>query len=276
MIQILATAAGPAHPLFSVDSAVALLTLTALEIVLGIDNIVFISILTGKLPEEKRPRARFIGLAAAMVMRILLLLTIQWIMGLTRPIWTIKIAWFFDKPHAVTGKDLILLGGGLFLIFKATREIHHKIDGGESAAGTHPDPARQLGAITLQSVIIQIMLIDLVFSLDSVITAVGMARHIEIMIAAVVIAVLVMMALAGPISNFVERNPTIKMLALAFLLLIGVMLVADGIGQEERIPKGYIYFAMAFSLAVEMLNIRAARVGKKKTGPDLSDEGTER
>ncbi len=272
MIPTLAAAAP--HALFSVDSAIALLTLTALEIVLGIDNIVFISILTGKLPEHQRPRARFIGLAAAMVMRILLLLTISWIIGLTRPIWTIELAWLFDKPHPVTGKDLILLGGGLFLIFKATREVHHKIDGGESAAGTHPASARRLGAVTLQSVIIQIMLIDLVFSLDSVITAVGMADHIELMVAAVVIAVAVMMALAGPISKFVERHPTIKMLALAFLLLIGVMLVAEGLGQH--LPKGYIYFAMAFSLAVEMLNIRAARVAKKKTGPDLSDEGTER
>ncbi|MFM9996451.1 MAG: TerC family protein [Phycisphaerales bacterium] len=248
--------------LVTVENGIALLTLTVLEIVLGIDNIVFISILTGKLPEHQRPRARFIGLAGAMVMRILLLLTIQWIMGLKATIWEVRIDWLFEEPHAISGKDLILLAGGLFLIVKATKEIHHKIDGGESAAGQHPDPARALASATLQGTIIQIMLIDLVFSLDSVITAVGMAKHIEIMVAAVVIAVGVMMLLAGPISGYVEKHPTIKMLALAFLLLIGVMLVAESF--DASIPKGYIYFAMAFSLAVEMLNIRAMKGHAKK------------
>ena len=184
-------------------------------------------------------------------------------MGLTATIWEVRIDWLFEKPHAISGKDLILLGGGLFLIVKATKEIHHKIDGGESASGQHPDPARGLAGVTLQSVIIQIMLIDLVFSLDSVITAVGMAKHIEIMVVAVVIAVGVMMVLAGPISTFVEKHPTIKMLALAFLLLIGVMLVAESF--DAKIPKGYIYFAMAFSLAVEMLNIRVTKGHAKKT-----------
>ncbi len=274
MIPTLLVAAEPAHALFSVDSAIALLTLTALEIVLGIDNIVFISILTGKLPEHQRARARLIGLAAAMIMRIILLLTIRWIMGLTSTLWTVNISWLFDHPHPVTGKDLILFGGGLFLIFKATREIHHKIDGGESAAGTQPDPARRFGPASLPSTIVQILLIDIVFSLDSVITAVGMAEHVPIMITAVVIAVLVMMVLAGPIAKFVEKHPTIKMLALAFLMLIGVMLVAEGLGQH--LPKGYIYFAMAFSLGVEMLNIRAAKVSKRKAALDLADEGTER
>lgn len=246
--------------LFTGPNLLALLTLTALEIVLGIDNIVFISILTGKLPPEKRALARRIGLSVAMLARIALLLTITWIMGLTKPFFeipAIKLWGILDEPHPVSGKDLILLVGGLFLIIKATKEIHHKIDGGESAAGTHPDPARNLVKVTLQSTIIQILLIDLVFSLDSVITAVGMAQRIEVMVAAVVIAVGVMLAVAGKISEFVERYPTIKMLALAFLILIGVLLVAESFHQ--KIPKGYVYFAMAFSLGVEMLNISSSR-----------------
>jgi len=249
-------------PLFSVESAVSLLTLTALEIVLGIDNIVFISILTGKLPEEQRAKARRMGLAVALVARIALLLSIFWIMKLKAVLFTIPAIWPLESGLDITGKGLILLVGGLFLILKATKEIHHKMDGHESAAGTTPDPARKLGAPSYGSIIFQIMLIDIVFSLDSVITAVGMAKHIEIMIAAVVIAVGVMMASVGVISSFVERNPTIKMLALAFLLLIGVMLVGEGIGQH--LPKGMIYFAMAFSLGVEILNMRAgARAAKK-------------
>lgn len=248
--------------LFTGPNLLALLTLTALEIVLGIDNIVFISILTGKLPPEKRALARRIGLSVAMLARIALLLTITWIMGLTKPFFTLPTLGIFDEPHAVSGKDLILLVGGLFLIIKATKEIHHKIDGGESAAGTHPDPARRLVKVTLQSTIIQILLIDIVFSLDSVITAVGMAQRIEVMIAAVIVAVGVMLAVAGKISEFVERHPTIKMLALAFLILIGVLLVAESFHQ--KIPKGYVYFAMAFSLAVEVLNINSSRRATSK------------
>ena len=243
--------------LFTGENALALLTLTALEIVLGIDNIVFISILTGKLPEEKRAIARRLGLSVAMIARILLLLTLTWIMGLTKELFRIPTLGILPEEHPVSGKDLILLAGGLFLIIKATKEIHHKIDGGETAAGTHPDPARGFAGVTLASTIVQILLIDLVFSLDSVITAVGMAERIEVMIAAVVIAVAVMMALAGRVSRFVEKHPTIKMLALSFLMLIGVMLVADGLGRH--IPKGYVYFAMAFSLGVEILNIRTSR-----------------
>jgi len=242
------------------EAATALATLTALEIVLGIDNIVFISILTGKLPEQQRARARFLGLSVAMISRILLLLTIGWVMKLKKVLFTIPQNFILGEPHDVTGKDLVLLVGGLFLIVKATKEIHHKIDGGESAAGEHPDPARHLRSASLAGVVTQIMLIDIVFSLDSVITAVGMAKEIWIMVAAVIIAVCTMMLLAGRISRFVEHHPTIKMLALAFLLLIGVMLVAESIG--EHIPKGYVYFAMAFSLAVEVLNIRVSKRSK--------------
>jgi predicted tellurium resistance membrane protein TerC len=252
--------------LFTAENAIALLTLSALEIVLGIDNIVFISILTGRLPEKERPRARFIGLALAMVMRILLLLAIKWLMGLTAAIFTLP-GWLAPIAHdpALSGKDLILLGGGLFLIFKATLEIHHKVDGGESAAGTHPDAARALTRAGFSMILGQIVLVDLVFSLDSVITAVGMAQSIEVMIAAVIIAVIVMMALAGPISNYIERHPTLKMLALAFLILIGFNLSGEALGWH--IPKGYVYFAMAFSLGVEMLNIRVTRKSRKTPPP---------
>jgi predicted tellurium resistance membrane protein TerC len=233
--------------LLTTESAIALLTLTALEIVLGIDNIVFISILTGKLPEEQRPGARRLGLLLAMGMRIVLLLAISWVMGLTRVLFTL-----FEHPF--TGRDLILLVGGLFLVAKATWEIHDKLEGASHGPGRTPTAA-SYGAI-----LTQIMLLDIVFSLDSVITAVGMAQHLEIMIAAVVLAVLTMMASAGPISAFVERHPTVKMLALSFLLLIGVILMADGLGQH--VSKGYIYFAMAFSLFVEMLNLRLRKVSE--------------
>jgi predicted tellurium resistance membrane protein TerC len=250
--------------LFTVHNLVALLTLSGLEIVLGIDNIVFISILTGRLPEHQRARARRLGLSAAMLTRIALLLAIKWIMGLTATVFEIPANVLFDEPHPVTGKDLVLLVGGLFLIVKATKEIHHKIDGGESAAGTHPDPARGLGRVSFGGTIVQILLIDIVFSLDSVITAVGMAQDPRVMIAAIVIAVGVMMAVAGTISRFIERHPTLKMLALSFLLLIGVLLVADGLGQH--IPKGYVYFAMAFSLGVEALNIWAGERRKHSGG----------
>jgi predicted tellurium resistance membrane protein TerC len=219
---------------------IALLTLTVLEIVLGIDNVIFISILAGKLPAASRGSARKLGLAAAMLTRILLLMSLTWIMRLTRPL-------FGAFGHAVTGKDLILLLGGLFLIYKATHEIHEKLEGEE----TH---ATGKSAVSFWGVIVQIMLLDIVFSLDSVITAVGMASHLPVMIAAVVLAVLVMLVFSGPVAEFVERHPTVKMLALSFLLLIGVNLIADGWGFH--IPKGYTYVAMGFSVFVEMLNLR--------------------
>ncbi len=230
--------------LLTTENAIALLTLTSLEIVLGIDNIVFISILCGKLPPEQRARGRQLGLALAMVMRILLLLSISWVMGLTE-------TWFTVLGKAVSGRDLILIGGGLFLLAKATWEIHDKLEGAVSEEAKGRRARRYAG---FAAVLTQIALLDLVFSLDSVITAVGMARSIEIMVAAVVIAVLVMMAFAGVIARFVERHPTVKILALSFLILIGAMLVAEGLGRH--VEKGYIYFAMAFSLGVEMLNIR--------------------
>jgi predicted tellurium resistance membrane protein TerC len=219
---------------------IALVTLTALEIVLGIDNIVFISILAGKLPAAEQPRARRVGLAAAMLMRIALLLSLGWMMSLTTP-------WFSVFDHGVSGRDLILFVGGLFLIAKSTFEIHDKLEGEEE----HKSAAVKA---SFTAVIVQIMLLDIVFSLDSVITAIGMANKVAIMIAAVVIAVAFMMAFASAISHFVHQHPTIKMLALSFLLLIGVALVADGLHQH--IPKGYIYFAMGFSVFVEMLNLR--------------------
>ncbi|MET0534633.1 MAG: TerC family protein, partial [Steroidobacter sp.] len=211
----------------------AFLTLTALEIVLGIDNIIFISILVGRLPPEQRGRGRTIGLALAMITRILLLLSITWVMGLSAELFSIL-------GRGISGRDLILFGGGLFLLAKSTLEIHHSLEGeGEQRAAK--------GGASFGGVITQIAIIDIVFSLDSVITAVGMADHVQVMIAAVVVAVLVMMFLAGPISDFVDRHPTIKMLALSFLILIGVALVGEGLGFH--IPKGYIYFAMAFSVA---------------------------
>lgn len=230
----------------------ALATLTVLEIVLGIDNIVFISILAGKLKTEDQARARTIGLALAMVTRILLLLSISWIMQLTKPL-------FMIGEQKIAGRDLILIGGGLFLLAKSTHEIHLKLEGEEGEASRRA-PA------SFSGVIIQIMLLDIVFSLDSVITAVGMANQVIIMIIAVIIAVIFMMLFSGTISNFVHKHPTIKMLALSFLLLIGVTLVADGLHQH--IPKGYIYFAMAFSVFVEILNMRM----KTKVKPvDLRD-----
>ncbi len=223
----------------------AFATLTALEIVLGIDNIIFISILVGRLPEHQRARGRTIGLALAMMTRILLLLSITWVMGLSAELFSV-----FGR--GVSGRDLILVGGGLFLLAKSTIEIHHSLEGDEK------EPQLALKA-TFLNVITQIAIIDIVFSLDSVITAVGMADHVEVMIAAVVVAVLVMMFMAGPIGKFVDDHPTIKMLALSFLILIGVALIGEGF--ELHIPKGYIYFAMAFSVAVEMLNMKV----RKKT-----------
>ena len=225
---------------------VALLTLTVLEIVLGIDNVIFISILAGKLPGEQQKKARNIGLAAAMIMRILLLLSLAWIIRLTAPLFTVLSV-------EISGRDLILLAGGLFLMGKATHEIHDKLEGPEGEKVVK-------GAPTLTSVIVQIMLLDIVFSLDSVITAVGMAQHLAVMITAVVISVGIMLFSAGSISAFVDRHPTVKMLALSFLLLIGTSLIAEGL--DFHIPKGYIYFAMAFSVFVEVLNIRIKRVAK--------------
>ena len=221
------------------ENAIALLTLTGLEIVLGIDNVVFIAILTGRLPQQSQAAAQRTGLLMAMMMRIGLLLAISWIMGLTANLFSIG-------NHGFSGRDLILLGGGLFLIGKATFEIHDKIEGDHAH---HGGVARSVAWT-----IFQIMLLDLVFSLDSVITAVGMVEAVPVMIAAIVIAVGVMLVFASAISQFIEHHPTMKMLALAFLLLIGVVLVADGF--EVHIAKGYIYFAMAFSLFVELLNLR--------------------
>jgi len=235
--------------LFTAENAIALLTLTAMEIVLGIDNIVFISILTAKLPLAERPRARRLGLGGAMLMRIALLLCLTWVMGLTAVLFT-------ALGHGVSGRDLVLLVGGLFLIGKATFEIHERVEG---HAGPGAGSAR---AVSFGAIIGQIMVLDIVFSLDSVITAVGMAQSIAVMVTAVIAAVGVMLVFAGKVSDFVEHHPTVKMLALSFLLLIGVMLVADGAGQH--ISKGYVYFAMAFSLLVEMLNLRAHKVAKAR------------
>ncbi len=222
---------------------IALATLTALELVLGIDNVIFISILAGKLPPAQRERARVVGLGLAMFTRILLLFSLSWIIRLTAPLFTVL-------AHEISGRDLILLLGGLFLIAKSTHEIHDKLEGVEGHASAKV--AASFGSVTLQ-----ILLLDVVFSLDSVITAVGMVDRISIMVIAVVISVAFMMLFAGTISAFVERHPTIKILALSFLLLIGFTLLLEGF--EQHVPKGYIYFAMAFSVFVEMLNIRMRR-----------------
>lgn len=236
-----------------------LVTLTAMEIVLGIDNIVFITILVAKLPAAEQPRGRLIGLALALGMRLALLFSITWIMALDQPLfaWTalgIPAEWLSTAARDVSARDLILLAGGLFLIGKATYEIHHRLEGpGPHEAATQP-PA------SITAVIVQIALLDLVFSIDSVITAVGMAQHIWIMVVAVVLSMGVMLAFAGPIGRFVTRHPTLKMLALAFLILIGVMLMAEGMGTH--IDRGYVYFAMAFSLGVELLNMRARRAAE--------------
>jgi predicted tellurium resistance membrane protein TerC len=229
------------NSLLTADALIALVTLTFLEIVLGIDNVIFISILSGKLPAADRARARRSGLLAAMIMRIALLSVVAWIIKLTAPMLTV-----FGR--GISGRDLILIGGGLFLLGKATVEIHERIEG-------DGDDTPKVGrAPSFGAVIVQIMILDIVFSLDSVITAVGMADDIAVMITAVVLAVIVMMWSSGPISDFVHRHPTVKVLALSFLLLIGVSLVGDGLGMH--IPKGYIYFAMGFSVFVEMVNLR--------------------
>jgi predicted tellurium resistance membrane protein TerC len=245
------------------ESWIALLTLTALEIVLGIDNVVFISILAGKLPPKQRQPARQLGLALAMFMRIGLLFSLAWVIQLTAPLFAVL-------GHEISGRDLILIIGGLFLLAKSTAEIHHKLEGeaGDVSART---------AASFASVIVQILLLDIVFSLDSVITAVGMANEIGVMVTAVVIAVGFMLVFARPISNFVERHPTVKILALSFLLLIGFALVSEGF--EVKIPKGYIYFAMAFSLVVEMLNLRLRRRVepvqlRERITPEAGSEGS--
>lgn len=237
------------------EAWVALATLTLLEVVLGIDNIVFISILADRLPAQQQPRARRVGLLLAMGTRILLLLSITWIMRLTAPLFALL-------GHEVSGRDLVLMAGGMFLLSKATREIHHKLEG-EDAGERH---GRQ---VSFFAVLVQIALLDMVFSLDSVITAVGMAEDVGVMITAVVLSVGVMMVSAEPLGSFVSKHPTVKMLALSFLLLIGTTLVAEGAGFH--IPKGYIYFAMGFSVLVEAFNLKAH--GGKKAPPGLADPG---
>jgi predicted tellurium resistance membrane protein TerC len=222
---------------------IAFATLLALEVVLGIDNVVFISILASKLPKKQQAKARYVGLGLAMLMRIILLFSISWVIRLTAPLFTV-----FQQE--ISGRDLILIVGGLFLIGKSTHEIHQKLEGEEGHSSSRVRP-------TFTSVIVQILLLDAVFSLDSVITAIGMVEQIGIMVSAVVVAVIFMMVFAGPISAFVDRHPTVKMLALSFLLLIGMTLIAEG--WDQHIPKGYIYSAMAFSIFVEMLNLRARK-----------------
>ena len=222
---------------------VAFATLTVLEIVLGIDNVIFISILAGKLPAAQQARARRLGLGLAMLMRIALLFSLSWIIRLTEPLFQVL-------GEEISGRDLVLIVGGLFLLAKSTHEIHDKLEGEEGHASTRV-------AASLRSVLIQIVLLDIVFSLDSVITAVGMVDELAVMVVAVIVSVGFMMGFAGPISDFVDRHPTVKMLALSFLLLIGVALIAEGL--DQHIPKGYIYFAMAFSVGVELLNLRVRR-----------------
>lgn len=232
------------------ETWVAFLTLTVLEIVLGIDNIIFISILVGRLPREQQPRARILGLALAMGTRILLLLSITWVMRLTTVLFTVL-------DHGVSGRDLILFFGGLFLLFKSTLEIWHSLEG--EAEDEHEGGKAKAGMV---GVVLQIAVIDIIFSLDSVITAVGLVQNVPVMIAAIIVAVLVMMAASGTISDFIEKHPSLKMLALSFLIVVGTLLVAESFGVH--VPKGYVYFAMAFSLAVEALNIRMRTAMKRK------------
>lgn len=233
--------------LFTVDAIIPFLTLCALELVLGIDNVIFISILSSKLPADQQKKARTLGLTLAVVTRILLLLSLSWVIGLTEPMFSML-------GQEISGRDLILLIGGLFLIAKSTHEIHQKLE-------AHEEVKSGKVAANFASVIVQILILDVVFSLDSVITAVGMVSHISIMVAAVLVSTAVMVATAGPISNFVEKHPTIKILALSFLLMIGLTLIGEGF--DQHISKGYVYFAMGFSLFVEFLNIRM----KKKSDP---------
>lgn len=230
--------------LASPEAWIALGTLTALEIVLGIDNIIFLSILVGRLPRDQRAFARKMGLGLAMIARLALLFSISWVMGLTEP-------WFTLFNQAISGRDLVLIGGGLFLLAKATHEIHSSLEGME-------DQGTAVVAASLGMVLMQIAILDVVFSLDSVITAVGLAEHVSIMAIAIMLAVAVMLMAAKPIGDFVDEHPTIKMLALSFLILVGVTLMVEGF--DVHVPKGYIYFAMAFSVAVEMLNIRIRKM----------------
>ena len=232
--------------LFQPESLIALVTLVVLELVLGVDNIIFITILVGKLPRQDQSLARTLGISLAVVTRVMLLIFLKWVIGLTAPLFTI-----FSQD--ISGRDLILLAGGMFLLWKSTREIHQKLEGVEGEASAKV-------AASIVGVIVEIMLLDIIFSLDSVITAIGMSNQLEIMITAVVLAAIVMIFLSAPIGNFVEDHPTIKMLALSFLLMIGFTLIAEGFGVE--IPKGYIYFAMAFSVFVEVLNLQM----RKKEG----------
>lgn len=235
------------------EALIALITLTLMEIVLGIDNIIFVAIQVGRLPKSEQKRARTFGLMLALIFRIALLFSLTWIMSLVEP-------WFTLFGHAFSGRDLILLGGGLFLVGKSTGEIHHKIQGIEDHIKPEDEQPKQ--KTKLMNAIIQIMLIDIVFSFDSVITAVGMVQNLPIMIAAVVISMIVMILVSGNISDFIERNPTIKILALAFLILIGTMLIVEGMGTH--VSKGYVYFAMAFSLGVESLNIHYRKKTSQK------------
>jgi predicted tellurium resistance membrane protein TerC len=248
------------HLLTDPQAWIAFATLTALELVLGIDNIIFISILVDKLPKERRELARRIGLFMAMFMRIGLLMVLAWIVGLVAPLFTVF-------GHEISGRDLILILGGLFLIWKSTGEIHQSLEGVEG----HSSSAVQA---TFAAVILQIMIVDMVFSLDSIITAVGMVDDVRVMIAAVIVSVALMMLFAGPIGDFVSEHPTVKMLALAFLVVVGVVLIAEGF--DHHVPKGYVYFAMAFAFVVEMLNIRMRRRGSKTahlSAPYVHEQG---
>lgn len=244
--------------LLTVENLIAFLTLASLEVVLGVDNIIVIAIVTGRLPPEQQARARFIGLSLAMFMRIGLLLTISWIMRLRNELFTLNV---IGIDHGFSGKDLILIGGGLFLLVKAVKETHHAVEGDHHSE--HKGRAASFGAA-----IAQILLLDMVFSLDSVITAVGMSDVIPVMVAAVVVAVIVMMIFAGRISRFVSRHPTVKLLALAFLIMIGVLLVAEGVGQH--FDRRYIYFAMAFSMGIELLNMRAKKNQERRLAASTS------
>jgi predicted tellurium resistance membrane protein TerC len=244
--------------LFTADALISLVTLTFLEIVLGVDNIIFISIITNKLPAAQQPRARFLGLALAMVFRIALLFGISWLISLSEPFTSFDTGWF---SGAITGQSLILFLGGLFLLYKSTNEIHHKLEGAEPS----PTAAGTTAKAAMGAVLIQIILVDAVFSIDSILTAVGLTKNLPVMILAVIISIVVMMVFAGPISRFVNKHPSIQMLALAFLIMIGFMLIAEGAHLSElevfgatvgEVPKGYLYFAIAFSLLVEFLNMK--------------------